>query len=75
MHPPAEAYAWGLIEEGYVWLLLRAVYGLNDGPLEWVLECHLVLIQEGFVQLRSASVCLGCERLEGCPHAIDAYDA
>ena len=46
--PPKEAYAWGFLSEHEVWLLTRAIYGLNDGPVEWMLEVHLVVVEQGF---------------------------
>ena len=48
--PPKEAYQWGIVKEGWIWRLLRALYGLGDGPIEWTLEVHLILLDAGFVQ-------------------------
>lgn len=49
LYPPSEAN----IPVTHVWAAERSIYGLDDGPHEWMIELHLVLIDEEFVRLDS----------------------
>ena len=49
-------YIWppeGFEEDGWVWLLLRALYGLKQSPREWYQTLSKFLISQGFKRLES----------------------
>ena len=46
--PPAVLVKMGLMDEGEVWLLSRALYGLRESPRAWSLERDRVLQQLSF---------------------------
>ena len=48
LKPPPEA----TVPPGYVWLALRAVYGLGDGPVEWNAEWEQILLDASFVKVQ-----------------------
>ena len=49
-------YIWppeGFEEDGWVWLLIRALYGLKQSPREWYQTLSEFLISQGFQRLES----------------------
>ena len=49
LEPPTEAS----IPRDWLWRAKRAIYGLDDGPVEWMTELHLICVDEGLVRFDS----------------------